>query len=64
MRIAKPILLVTTPIGVAGGVYEAWKVSPGLAFLMGGLILAMAFAVGALVVQIRAEQRGDTTRSE
>jgi hypothetical protein len=25
MRIAKPILLVSTPIGVAGGLYEAWQ---------------------------------------
>jgi hypothetical protein len=27
MHIAKPILIVSTPIGVAGGLYEAWQLA-------------------------------------
>jgi acetyl esterase/lipase len=35
LRIARPILAVTTPLGVAWGLYEAWKFGPHLALLMG-----------------------------
>ena len=34
MRIAKPMLLIATPVGVIGGVYEAFRLAGGLAFLM------------------------------
>jgi hypothetical protein len=27
MRIAKPILIVSTPIGVAGSLFEAWQLA-------------------------------------
>jgi hypothetical protein len=62
VRIAKPILLVGTPIGVIGGLSEAWKFSPGLAFLMAGLIGMMGFAVAAVVVTIRREQTEEAAR--
>lgn len=38
MRIAKPVLLVSTPIGVAWGLYEAWKVRWWLGLLMAVLV--------------------------
>ena len=46
MRIARPILLVTTPVGVVLGLREAWRLAgPGMALLMA----AMLGVVGALV---------------
>lgn len=55
MRIARPILMVTTPVGVAWGLYEAWKFGPHLAVLM-GLMLAVVGALTAMTVRrARAE---------
>ena len=46
MRIARPMLLVTTPVGVVFGLREAWRLAgPGMALLMA----AMLGVVGALV---------------
>jgi hypothetical protein len=47
VRIARPLLLVSTPIGVALGLREAWRMRPALAGLMGLLLLVVgiAFAV-------------------
>jgi hypothetical protein len=57
MRIAKPLLLITTPLGVLGGLYEAWRLTGGLVLLMLALLSMMAAAVGMLVLTIREEQR-------
>lgn len=38
MRIAKPILLVTTPIGVSWAMLEAWRFHWWLAILMAALV--------------------------
>ena len=57
MRIAKPILLVTTPLGVAGAIYEAFNLAGGLGFLMVALILMISAAIGMLVSTIRKEER-------
>lgn len=57
MRIAKPLLLVTTPPAMLVGVHEAFRLAGGLAFLMIALILMMCAAVGMLVMTIRKEQR-------
>jgi uncharacterized membrane protein len=62
MRIAKPILLIGTPVGVIGGLNEAWKFSPGLAFLMAGLIAMMGFAVAGVVATIRRERTEEAAR--
>lgn len=57
MRIAKPMLLVSTPIGVAWGLVEAWRVGWWLAALMAAL-LAVLGAFSALTVRrIIAERR-------
>ena len=46
MRIARPILLVSTPVGVVFGLREAWRLAgPGMAVLMA----AMLGVVGALL---------------
>jgi hypothetical protein len=66
MRIAKPLLLITTPIGVVGGVYEAFRLAGGLAFIMVALLLMISAAIGMLVMTIRkeeAQQREAAARS-
>ena len=66
MRIAKPFLLITTPPAMVVGVYEAFRLAGGLAFLMIALILMMCAAIGMLVMTIRKEQRAiaSTSRAE
>jgi len=40
LRIARPILLVTTPVGVVFGLREAWRLAgPGMAVLMAAMII-------------------------
>jgi hypothetical protein len=57
MRIAKPLLLVTTPLGIAGAIYEAYRLAGGLVFLMVALMLLVGVAMGSLVMTIRREAR-------
>jgi hypothetical protein len=63
MRIAKPILIVSTPIGVAGGLHEAWRLAGGLVFLMAMLLVAVTAAIGSVVVVARREQRSEAARA-
>lgn len=64
MRIAKPILLVITPIGVIGGLYEAYHLAGGLVFLMLALVLLMSFAIGSVVYTIRRERAAERAARE
>lgn len=57
MRIGKPLLLFITPVGVVGGLYEAWKLAGGLVLLMAALVGMMVAAFAQLVLTIRREQR-------
>jgi membrane protein implicated in regulation of membrane protease activity len=60
MRIAKPLLLTMTPIGVGWGLVEAWKFHPALAFLMALLLSVISLFVWMTVRRIRSErQAGD-----
>lgn len=56
MRIAKPLLLITTPIGVIWGLYEGYRLAGGLVFLMAALIGVMCVALGSVVLTIRRER--------
>jgi hypothetical protein len=62
MRIAKPLLLITTPLGVIGGLREAWRFSPGLAFLMLALLLLVSAAFAMVVKTVRDEKKADRAR--
>jgi hypothetical protein len=62
MRLAKPILLITTPLGVLGGLHAAYKISGGLAFLMAVMVGVMACAIGSVVLTIRREQAAEALR--
>jgi len=59
MRIAKPMLLISTPIGLAIGLYEAFRLAGGLAFIMLALIAIIGAAMGMLVMTIRREQAAE-----
>jgi membrane protein implicated in regulation of membrane protease activity len=56
MRIAKPLLLVMTPIGVAWGLVEAARFHWWLAVLMGALLTVISVFVWSVVRRIRAER--------
>jgi uncharacterized membrane protein len=57
MKIAKPLLLTVTPIGVLGGLHEAWRLVGGLTFLIVVMLGVLGFAVASVVMVIRREQR-------
>jgi hypothetical protein len=58
MRIARPILLVSTPIGVVFGLREAWRLAgPGMALLMAAM-LAVVSAFIWMTVRIIRRERG------
>lgn len=58
MRIARPILLVSTPIGVAFGLREAWRLAgPGMALLMAAMLAVVGGFVWMTVRTIRREHR-------
>ena len=58
MRIAKPILLVTTPIGVLFGLREAWRLAgPRMAVLMALMLAVVGAFAWWTVRRIRAERR-------
>jgi membrane protein implicated in regulation of membrane protease activity len=57
MRIAGPILLATTPIGVAFGLREAWRLAgPKMALLMVAMLAVVSALVWWTVQRIRQEQ--------
>ncbi len=57
MKIAKPLLLVTTPIGVAAGLYECVRLAGGLVLVMLAMIGVMLAALASVVATIRRENR-------
>jgi len=58
VRIAKPILLVTTPIGVVFGLREAWRLAgPAMAVLMAAMLAVVGGFVWMTVRRIRRALR-------
>ncbi len=62
MKIAKPLLLVTTPVGLVWGLYEGWRLAGGLVFLMAALIGLIGVAMSSVVLTIRRERREEEQR--
>ncbi len=57
MRIARPILLVSTPIGVIFGLREAWRLAgPAMALLMAAMLSVVGALVWMTVRRIRQER--------
>jgi hypothetical protein len=60
VRIARPILLVSTPIGVVFGLREAWRLAgPGMAVLMAAMLGVIAALFWMTVRTIRKERDQD-----
>ena len=62
MRIAKPILMVSTPVGVALGLFEAYRLAGGLVVLMAAMLGVICAAAGTVVATVRREQRAELAR--
>jgi hypothetical protein len=57
VRIAGPILLVSTPIGVAFGLREAWRLAgPAMAVLMAAMVAVVGGFIWMTVRRIRREK--------
>lgn len=59
MRIAKPLLLVSTPIGVGFGLFEAYRLAGGLVLLMAAMVATMGVAMASVVSTIRRERAAE-----
>jgi hypothetical protein len=57
MRIAKPLLLITTPLGLLDGFYECYRLAGGLLFLMMAMVGVLVAALGTVIATIRREER-------
>jgi hypothetical protein len=64
MRIAKPILLVSTPIGVLAGLYEAYRLAGGLVLIMAAMVGVLSAAAGTVVATIRREKAAESESSK
>jgi hypothetical protein len=65
MRIAKPMLLVLTPIGVGGGLYHAYRLGGAtIFFLMLILVAALSAALVSVVRVIRRERSRSSQNTE
>jgi hypothetical protein len=62
MRIAKPLLLVTTPLGLMDGFYECYKLAGGLLFLMVAMVGVVAVGFATVIATIRREERASKAR--
>jgi hypothetical protein len=61
VRIARPILLVTTPLGVIFGLREAWRLAgPGMAVLMAVMLTVVGALVWWTVRRIQDEKKADS----
>jgi predicted MFS family arabinose efflux permease len=64
LRIGKPLLLITTPIGLAIGLYEGWQLAGGLVFVMAALMGVLGVAFLTIVLTIRRERAEERRKEE
>ena len=64
MKIAKPLLLVTTPIGLVEGFYECYRLAGGLLVLMLAMVGVVGVGFATVVATIRREARAAATRPQ
>ena len=55
MRIAKPLLMVSTPLGVVVGLYEGYRLTGGMVVLMALMMGIVAAGVASVVRIVRTE---------
>ncbi len=64
MKIAKPLLLVTTPIGLGIGLYEGYRLAGGLVILMAAMIAVIGVAMGSVILTIRRERAAEQEKQK
>jgi Tfp pilus assembly protein PilX len=64
MKIAKPLLMVTTPIGVLAGLYECVRLAGGLVIVMLAMVGVMLAALATVIATIRREARPAKTAAQ
>jgi hypothetical protein len=57
MKIAKPLLLVTTPLGLIDGFYECYKLAGGLLVLMIAMVGVVGVGFATVIATVRREER-------
>ncbi|MGC4027876.1 MAG: hypothetical protein QM696_03225 [Steroidobacteraceae bacterium] len=57
MRIGKPMMLVTTPVGLAAGVYEGYHMAGPVMTVAVVMILSFGAGIAWTVLRARREQR-------
>jgi hypothetical protein len=62
VKIAKPLLLITTPLGLLEGFYECYELAGGLLFLMFAMVGVFGVGMASVVAVIRREQRNARPR--
>jgi hypothetical protein len=63
MKIAKPILLVSTPLGMVTGLIEAYRMAGGLAIVMFAMMGHLGVAAASVVFTIRKEKKWTESKS-
>lgn len=64
MRIAKPILLVTTPVGLAIGLMEGYHLAGGLVVLMAIMVALFGIGILSIVRAVRSETAAAARKEE
>jgi len=64
LKIGKPLLLIATPIGLAIGLYEGWRLAGGLVFVMATFIAFLGFAFLTIVLTIRKERKQEEEKKK
>ena len=63
MKIAKPLLLVSTPLGMITGLIEAYRMVGGLAIVMFAMMGVLSVAAASVVLTIRREKKWTESKS-
>ena len=63
MKIAKPLLLVSTPLGMVTGLIEAYRMVGGLAIVMFAMMGLLGVAAASVVLTIRKEKKWMESKS-
>jgi hypothetical protein len=63
MKIAKPLLLVSTPLGMVTGLIEAYRMVGGLAIVMFAMMGVLGVAAASVVLTIQREKKWTESKS-
>lgn len=64
MRIGKPLIIGTTTLGIAVGLYEGYRFAGGLVVLMFALMGVIGVAMSTVIATVRREKREEEQARE